>query len=215
VTTLVRLPPKTMRALVCLRLAVAVPVRGRPPPLPKKQRTQNTQVASFGELACALAAGFDPKRIVFDSPAKTARELAYALEKGVAVNIDNAQELARAAALLEANPTWQDGALIGLRVNPQVGAGAIAALSTGGAVSKFGWPLLEERDAMIAAYVRYPWLNMLHLHVGSQGLPTALIAEGVARVWQLLEDIDAACGGRRVVVLDIGGGLRLGGAVCG
>jgi hypothetical protein len=43
----------------------------------------------------------------------------------------------------------------------------------------------------------------------SQGLPTSLIVEGAAKVWGLLEDIDAACGGRRVRVLDIGGGLRL------
>lgn len=53
----------------------------------------------------------------------------------------------------------------------QVGAGSIAALSTGGAVSKFGFPLGEVRDELVAAFVAHPWLNMLHLHVGSQVRP--------------------------------------------
>jgi diaminopimelate decarboxylase len=40
-------------------------------------------VASLGELAQALRVGFDPSKVVFDSPAKTRAELAYALEAGV------------------------------------------------------------------------------------------------------------------------------------
>lgn len=55
-----------------------------------------------------------------------------------------------------------------LPAHAQVGAGAIAALSTGGAVSKFGFPLGEVRQQLVAAFVAHPWLNMLHLHVGSQ-----------------------------------------------
>lgn len=58
------------------------------------------EVASPGEFAQALAAGFEPDRIVLDSPAKTRRELAAALELGVAVNVDNWQELERVDALV-------------------------------------------------------------------------------------------------------------------
>src|SRR4051812_16531508 len=42
------------------------------------------EVATAGELARALAAGFPPERIVFDSPAKTRAELERALALGVA-----------------------------------------------------------------------------------------------------------------------------------
>jgi hypothetical protein len=45
------------------------------------------------------------------------------------------------------------------------------------------------------------------LPTAPQGMPTSLIVEGAARLWGLLEEIDAACGGRRVRVMDIGGGL--------
>eukprot|EP00879_Flechtneria_rotunda_P026788 GHRR01028613.1.p1 GENE.GHRR01028613.1~~GHRR01028613.1.p1 ORF type:complete len:250 (+),score=71.70 GHRR01028613.1:475-1224(+) len=50
---------------------------------------------------------------------------------------------------------------------------------------------------------------MLHLHVGSQGLPQEVVLSGVLAVWQLMQDIEKACGPGRVTVLDIGGGLSV------
>lgn len=49
----------------------------------------------------------------------------YALHAGVATNLDNFQELERAAAIMAADPALQQGQeqpsrLIGLRINPQV-----------------------------------------------------------------------------------------------
>ncbi|KXZ55727.1 hypothetical protein GPECTOR_2g1277 [Gonium pectorale] len=165
----------------------------------------------------------------------------------VRLNLDNLQELERVAELVArepqlleppgggagpagslAGPGPQSGGaaapvrLIGLRINPQVGEGSIAALSTGGRVSKFGIPLLEARPQLLAAFRAHPWLNALHLHVGSQGVPLELTAEGVARVMKLAEEIqaqaeaeaatrgsavEAAGVGPRVLALDIGGGL--------
>lgn len=101
------------------------------------------------------------------------------------------------------------GGLRSIHPRLQIGAGSIAALSTGGLVSKFGFPLTECRQQLIEAFQQYPWLNMLHLHVGSQGLPTSRIVDGVKAVWQLLVDIEAAFGHGRVKVLDIGGGLTV------
>lgn len=91
------------------------------------------EVASAGELGQALAAGFAPEQIVFDSPAKTPAELRQALELGVAVNADNFQELDRIGNLLA---TCSLTSQIGVRINPQVGAGSIAASSTATATSK-------------------------------------------------------------------------------
>lgn len=224
------------------------------------------EAASLGELQQALAAGFPPDRIVFDSPCKTVSELRFALKSGVRLNLDNFQEVERVELLMQSNPEWlraparrpprrstlggggeallqatarlqlqqqrseplaalisgvdasagggpvedDDGEqppIIGLRINPQVGEGSIAALSTAGLVSKFGIPLLEAREEVLAAFGRHPWLNALHLHVGSQGVPLELTVEGVAAVWGLLEEIEALHGPGRVRVLDIGGGL--------
>jgi diaminopimelate decarboxylase len=167
------------------------------------------EAASAGELAQALAAGFAPERIVLDSPAKTASELRQALRLGVTVNADNFAELERIDGLLRDLGLAQAPPPLGLRINPQVGAGTIAAMSTASTRSKFGVPLRDEggRQAVLDAFDRYPWLNQLHVHVGSQGCPLELIAAGIRDVYELAEQINAGPGGRRVTRLDIGGGL--------
>ncbi|HEY3884821.1 MAG TPA: hypothetical protein VGL62_06425 [Vicinamibacterales bacterium] len=196
------------------------------------------EAASPGELAQALAAGFAPSRIVLDSPAKTRAELRTALRLGVAVNADNFEELARIDEILrdldldpdpdldrDPDPdldrrngrAGRDGVRppLGLRINPQVGAGSIGAMSTATERSKFGVPLRDKgaRASIIAAFAHYPWLNRLHLHVGSQGCPLELIARGVRDVYELAEEInallpgEAGSGPRRVTSLDLGGGL--------
>ncbi|GAA4988938.1 diaminopimelate decarboxylase [Kitasatospora paranensis] len=164
------------------------------------------EVASPGELAQALAAGFAPDRIVLDSPAKTRRELRHALDLGVAVNADNLQELSRIDALLDDRGSRSR---IGVRLNPQVGSGSIGATSTATATSKFGIPLADPGNAelLLRAYRDRPWLTWVHVHVGSQGCTLDLMAEGVARAVAFAEQVDSAAGRRQVVGIDIGGGL--------
>ncbi|MEV6950767.1 diaminopimelate decarboxylase [Streptomyces sp. NPDC051183] len=164
------------------------------------------EVASPGELALARAAGVAPEHTVLDSPAKTPAELREALALGIAVNADNPQELERLDALVASAPTRSP---IGVRINPQTGAGTIGALSTATATSKFGTALRDPgaREWLVRAYLDRPWLTRLHVHSGSQGVPPALAAEGVRELHALAEEINAAAGRRQVDTLDIGGGL--------
>lgn len=164
------------------------------------------EVASPGELALARAAGVPAAATVLDSPAKTPRELREALALGVAVNADNPQELGRLDALMR---TSASASPLGIRVNPQVGGGAIEALSTATATSKFGVALRDEgaREWVVRAYLERPWLTRLHAHTGSQGIPLTLMARGVAETYALAEEINARAGRRQVDTLDIGGGL--------
>ncbi|UWE08135.1 type III PLP-dependent enzyme domain-containing protein [Actinacidiphila bryophytorum] len=164
------------------------------------------EVASPGELALARAAGIPPEKTVLDSPAKTTAELREALSLGIAVNVDNPQEIARIDALLAAAPSASP---IGLRVNPQVGGGSIDAMSTATATSKFGVALRDPgaEEWVLRTYAERPWLNRLHTHTGSQGVPLPLMAAGVRAAYDLAERINAAAGRRQVTVLDIGGGL--------
>ncbi|MFJ2440868.1 MULTISPECIES: diaminopimelate decarboxylase [unclassified Streptomyces] len=165
------------------------------------------EVASPGELALARAAGIRPDRIVLDSPAKTRAELREALALGIAVNADNPQELARLDALVGATDATPPP--LGLRINPQTGAGSIGALSTATATSKFGVALRDEgaRAQVVRAFLDRPWLTRLHTHSGSQGVPLELMARGVRAVYELAEEINAAAGHRQVGTIDIGGGL--------
>ncbi len=167
------------------------------------------EVASPGELALARAAGIPADRIVLDSPAKTAAELREALALGIAVNADNPQELARIDALRAAAPAGAPAAPVGLRVNPQIGAGSIGAMSTATSTSKFGVALRDPGalEWVLDAYAERPWMNRLHTHTGSQGVPLELMAAGVREAYELAERINAAAGRQQVEVLDIGGGL--------
>ncbi|MCX4700230.1 diaminopimelate decarboxylase [Streptomyces sp. NBC_01373] len=164
------------------------------------------EVASPGELALARAAGLAPGRTVLDSPAKTPAELREALALGIAVNADNPQELDRIDGLMKSAVSRSP---IGIRVNPQVGAGAIEALSTATATSKFGVALRDEgaREWVVRAYAERPWLSRLHAHTGSQGVPLSLMAEGVAATYALAEEINRRIGRPQIDTIDIGGGL--------
>ncbi|MER7181818.1 diaminopimelate decarboxylase [Streptomyces hyaluromycini] len=167
------------------------------------------EVASAGELALARAAGMPAERTVFDAPAKTEAELREALALGVAVNADNPQELRRLDALVHTGGTTSSP--LGIRVNPQVGAGTIGATSTATATSKFGVGLRDEgaREWVVQAFAERPWLTRLHAHIGSQGIPLSLLARGVAETYALAEEINARAGRRQVDTLDIGGGLSV------
>ena len=177
------------------------------------------EVASKGELALALASGFAPGKIVFDSPAKTWTELRQALELGVSMNIDNFEELCRVDQILsdldhlsarEAMPP------IGLRINPQTGSGEIEALSTASITSKFGFGLSDPgtRAEVIRAYLNRPWLTQIHIHSGSQGVSLQHAAQGISQVVALAQEINdrsARRGGseKQIKRIDIGGGLAV------
>ncbi|WP_217550725.1 diaminopimelate decarboxylase [Streptomyces sp. GbtcB6] len=167
------------------------------------------EVASAGELALARAAGMPAERIVFDAPAKTEAELREALALGVAVNADNPQEVRRLDALV--HPGGTTSSPLGIRVNPQIGAGTIGATSTATATSKFGVGLRDEgaREWVVQTFAERPWLTRLHAHIGSQGIPLSLLARGVAETYALAEEINARAGRRQVDTLDIGGGLSV------
>ena len=55
-------------------------------------------------------------------------------------------------------------------------------MSTATKLSKFGVPLTEEtEERVLDLYKTYSWLNGIHFHVGSQGVPIQLFVDG-ARV---------------------------------
>jgi diaminopimelate decarboxylase len=167
------------------------------------------EAASLGELHQGLRAT-QPHRLVFDSPTKTRKELKFALDHGVNINVDNLQELATLAELkanLASVVSPSIPPLFGVRVNPEVGAGSILTHSTSVPWSKFGVGLVEHEQALLQAYTRFPWLNMIHCHTGSQGCSLELHAQGLRRAVDLALRINQRSGRQQITCLDIGGGL--------
>src|SRR5947209_8189754 len=100
-------------------------------------------VASGGELALALAAGFDAARIYMHGNAKSVAELREALAAGVGhVVIDSLHELERLETLAAEMDIRQE---VLLRVTPDVAGDTHAKISTGQADSKFGFSLGQAR----------------------------------------------------------------------
>ncbi len=166
------------------------------------------EVASLPELYLAERAGFPPSKIVFDSPAKTMKELEHALRLGVSLNVDSFAELKRIDALLKVITSTS---LIGLRINPQVAEGRIRSTGVAGRISKFGIPLDAHREEILECYSRYDWLKGIHVHIGSQGYPVELLGEGIKRVVGVATRVNSmlrhGAGRAGVEVVDIGGGL--------
>lgn len=164
------------------------------------------EAASPAELEQALRAGFPPRRISFDEPAKTEPTLRKVISLGAGLHIDNFQEFERVRLIASEIPPVGP---VGFRLNPQRGAGRIQATSTATPTSKFGIALRDpgNREKLIQLYRSLPWLNSLHVHAGAQGCPLELLASSVADAVALAEDINRGLDTPKVNTIDIGGGL--------
>jgi diaminopimelate decarboxylase len=152
-------------------------------------------VASAGELAIALAAGFDPARILLHGNAKSDQDIGDALAAGAGlIVIDNADDVGRLERL------GADGQNVLIRVNPAVPGKTHAAVDTGSEEAKFGVSL-DQAPALIERVKSLDGLELLglHVHVGSQ----LLDLEGFDRAAQAI----AALG--HFPVYDLGGGLGI------
>jgi len=123
-------------------------------------------VASGGELAIALKAGFDPGRVHLHGNAKSDAELAEALTAGVGhVVVDNHTDIDRLEALVPSGSVQR----VQLRVAPGISPDTHPSISTGGPNTKFGFGLQSAPAAIerLDASDRLE-LEGLHLHIGSQ-----------------------------------------------
>lgn len=159
------------------------------------------EVASRGELGIALKAGFEPRKIVFDSPVKTSEEIRLALEIGITINANSLDELERVAYIRRSLNT---DSTIGIRINPEIGSGAIRSTSVAQHHSKFGVPLSVCQTELIKAFETYDWLSGVHVHIGSQGMSREQLLHGVQLAYSFLETVK---GNRIPVSFNLGGGL--------
>jgi len=159
---------------------------------------------SEGEIRRALAAGIPADRIIFSGVGKTHAELTFALQAGVRqINVESGPELDRLERVAEATGTRPD---IAIRVNPGVGAGGHAKITTGGGGDKFGVPVEEALSlyARAAANGRVRPVG-LACHIGSQILNLTPLRDAFGVLADMTRRLRAD--GHAVRVLDLGGGL--------
>ncbi len=159
---------------------------------------------SEGEIRRALKAGVPADRIVFSGVGKTDAELAFAIETGVRqINVESAVELDRLIAVAASKGARPE---IAVRVNPSVGAGGHARITTGGATDKFGVPA-DEAHALYARASLSPNVTPVGLacHIGSQ-ITTLEPLEAAFRALRTMT-LELRAAGLSVTRLDLGGGL--------
>lgn len=164
-------------------------------------------VSSGGELAIALAAGFDPKHIVMHGNNKTEAELVEALEAGIGLIVaDCFEELDRLSWLATERGLTQD---ILLRIKPGVVADTHEFIRTGAEDSKFGFGINGGSARMaVENALALQGINLagLHVHIGSQIFAIDSYAQTVEVLVDFLVSLRAEYGFTSKI-LDLGGGL--------
>ncbi|RJF99710.1 diaminopimelate decarboxylase [Noviherbaspirillum saxi] len=163
-------------------------------------------IVSGGELLRVIAAGGDPRKVIFSGVGKTHEEMRLALSHDIlCFNVESTAELER---LNQVAGDMGKQAPISLRVNPNVDAKTHPYISTGLKENKFGIAY----DEALAAYRKaasLPHLRVVGIdcHIGSQLLDDAPLLEAFDRLTELVDRL--AQEGIELHHVDIGGGIGI------
>jgi diaminopimelate decarboxylase len=163
-------------------------------------------IVSGGELLRVLAAGGDPKKIIFSGVGKSREEMKLALSHDIlCFNVESIPELHR---LNEVAAGMGKQAPVSLRVNPNVDAKTHPYISTGLKENKFG---VAFEDALptyrLAATLPHIRVVGIDCHIGSQLLDDAPLLEALDRLIELVDKLDQE--GIHLHHVDIGGGVGI------
>ena len=163
-------------------------------------------IVSGGELARVLAAGGDPRKVVFSGVGKTESEIEQALgAKVLCLNLESEAELERVDAVAARLGVR---APVAFRVNPDVDAKTHPYISTGLKQSKFGVAYGDaERLYRDAARRRNVELIGIGCHIGSMMTDAAPYAAAAGRIGALVGRLEGA--GIRLSHIDVGGGIGI------
>ena len=163
-------------------------------------------IVSGGELARALAAGGDPRKIVFSGVGKTEDEIRAALRAGIrCFNLESAPELDRiqqvAAALGMQAP-------VSVRTNPDVDPKTHPYITTGLRQNKFGVAYAQTL-ALYRQAARLPNIRIVGIdcHIGSQITEVAPYVDAAAKLLDLVDALSRE--GIALEHIDFGGGLGI------
>ncbi|MDT9658085.1 diaminopimelate decarboxylase [Vibrio vulnificus] len=161
-------------------------------------------IVSGGELERVLAAGGDPRKVVFSGVGKTEAEMRRALELNIkCFNVESEPELER---LNRVAGELGVKAPISLRINPDVDAQTHPYISTGLRDNKFG--IAFDRAPAVYQFAQsLANLNVqgIDCHIGSQLTAIEPFIDATDRLLALIDDLKEQ--GINIRHLDVGGGL--------
>ncbi len=162
-------------------------------------------LVSGNELRLALAAGFDPRKIVFNGNGKTIKELTLAVQHGIMINIDSEFDFEH---IKQAADNAGKSVDVLIRVNPELDADVHPYLATGISNSKFG--VRNDRLGWFMAKIRESNLVNLvgvHCHLGTTIKKVEIFRDAALLMIKFFESIRQE--GFDIKYLNIGGGLGI------
>jgi len=163
-------------------------------------------IVSVGELERVLAAGGDPRRVIFSGVGKRADEIRRALSVGIrCFNVESEPELERIAHIAAELDVQ---APVSLRVNPDVDARSHPYISTGLRENKFGIDI-HAAEAVYQHAAAMPHIRVVGIdcHIGSQLTELSPFLDALDRVLALADRLRHQ--GIDIAHLDLGGGLGI------
>ncbi|QJP35198.1 diaminopimelate decarboxylase [Nonlabens sp. Ci31] len=125
-----------------------------------KQLGAGLDTVSLQEVELGLAAGVDPKKIIFTPNGVSLEEIEKVATKGVQINIDN-------LSILEQFGSKHPNTPVCIRINPHVMAGGNANISVGHIDSKFGISIHQIPHILRIVENTGMMVNGVHMHTGS------------------------------------------------
>jgi diaminopimelate decarboxylase len=163
-------------------------------------------IVSGGELLRVIAAGGDPRKVIFSGVGKTVEEMRLALSHDIlCFNVESIPELHR---LNEVAGAMGKQARVSLRVNPNVDAKTHPYIATGLKANKFG-VAFDDALATYRTAASLPHLAPVGIdcHIGSQLLDDAPLLEALDKLIELVDAL--ALEGIVLDHLDMGGGIGI------
>lgn len=161
-------------------------------------------IVSGGELSRVIAAGGEPRKVVFSGVGKTRDEIRQAIEAGIlCFNVESSSELHRIEQIAA---QMRVRAPISIRVNPDVDPQTHPYISTGLRDNKFGVPFTTARELYRHA-ARSDSLEVagIDVHIGSQITELTPFNDALDRVLELVGVLEFE--GIKLAHIDVGGGL--------
>lgn len=168
------------------------------------ERGSAFDVVSGGELARALEAGADARRIVFAGVGKTDQEIRQAIDVDIGwFNVESEEELDNLATI--ASSAGRTARAM-LRVNPDVDPQTHVYTTTGKRETKFGVDLERVRQ-VFRVFADRSGVDLcgIHVHIGSPVNKWEPYVEAITRSLELIDDLRRV--GYAVHAINIGGGF--------
>lgn len=161
-----------------------------------KQLESGLDTVSIQEVQLGLAAGFDPKQIIYTPNGVSLDEIEAVAAKGVQINIDN-------LSILELFGQKHPEIPVCIRINPHIMAGGNSKISVGHIDSKFGISIHQVPHIQRVVENTGMNINGIHMHTGSD----ILDIDTFIRATEILFDV--AHQFENIDFIDFGSGFKV------